>query len=59
MRKQEVICDRCKKKIKIKFRTFEYTSAEIINDVKIMQVTNELDLCPNCYEDIIDYIYNK
>ena len=59
MKKQEVICDRCKKKINNKYKEFKYATTEHENNFTIFYVKNGLDLCEDCYKEIINCIYNE
>ena len=59
MKTYAVICDRCKKITNNKYREFEYVITKRENNSTSLYAKHELDLCEECYTDIINCIYKK
>lgn len=54
-----VTCDRCKKVTNNKYREFEYVITKHENNFTSLYAEHKLDLCEECYTDIINCIYKK
>ena len=59
MKTYVVTCDRCKKVTNNKYKEFEYVTTKHENNFTSLYVKHELDLCEECYTDIINCIYKK
>lgn len=59
MKTYVVTCDRCKKATNNKYREFKYVITKHENNFTSLCSEHELDLCGECYTDIINCIYKN